>query len=581
MTALILLQSVCAQFKDQRRYEYLLYLKKAPCSLVHPRLSDGQGWAAWHHRASVPDELRDEPRQFPTSTRHLDYMSISTSSVADTVAALCSTYHDGAHILSQIKARRKGLDISAQDLELSITRAQSAVNSQYEVTYRHLGENVSQGDQDAIDAIREVTTHVNSQVIKQLRDHLERQSKIDCSVLQDVCESSQDRAVLVLQQLRQHLIDIAPLPLDFDSSQNPTGAVSFAQRAFASTDSTADLKLDLSDNTDGDIGSARRSMSISSNPLRPLITPLASQMSLRSDSGFSRTSVGSTNSVRRKTEMYKPMATTVTKPGFLGIGRRTTVELTTSPPDNPLVDEYLANALEKRATRLPQATSASSSETSTCGTSRTACNPWQEGKPLSSRASHRLSTSVSSIDSRLNSPTISTSNEELLPNETNDYGGFCRGAWRQQIGDTKRAMEERVRPGGMYNQAKYWQCKHCKFEGRLIPNEKKKTEFDKRVFKLVEGIQFRWEFMFKSHVTNKDAESNPVKATYGCIFCFCTGRGTPTFRGIQAFMEHLKDHRADLPAENVLYRMNCLVGWQAAIGEDFDINLIRPERDPR
>lgn len=159
----------------------------------------------------------------------------------------------------------------------------------------------------------------------------------------------------------------------------------------------------------------------------------------------------------------------------------------------------------------------------------------------------------------------------------NDYAGFCKGAWKQQIGDKKGAMEERIRPGGMYNASRYWQCRHCKFEGRLKHVNEKQNGYDVRVFRLVEGIQFRWEFMFKSHIPEKIPDSNPTKATFGCIFCCADGRPMPSFKGIQTFMDHMTEHRDPLPGGEVLYRMNCLVGRQAALEEDFDINIIARE----
>ena len=73
-------------------------------------------------------------------------MSTQLSTVAECVATLCSAYHDGAQTLLQIKAKRKGLDISAQELELSITRAESAVNKQYGVTRKRLGDAFALGD---------------------------------------------------------------------------------------------------------------------------------------------------------------------------------------------------------------------------------------------------------------------------------------------------------------------------------------------------------------------------------------------------------------------------------------------------
>lgn len=167
--------------------------------------------------------------------------------------------------------------------------------------------------------------------------------------------------------------------------------------------------------------------------------------------------------------------------------------------------------------------------------------------------------------------------KDALPSEYNGYAGFCKGAWRQQIGDRKKAIEERVRPGGMYNSAKYLQCKQCKFEGRHVATNKKAHGLDTRVFRLVEGIQFRWEFLFKSHVPSKEAMPDPTKANFGCMFCCAEGRPTPTFQGTKAFMGHLVEHRDRLPHGEVLYRMNCLVGRQASAEEDFDINIVSRE----
>lgn len=308
------------------------------------------------------------------------------------------------------------------------------------------------------------------------------------------------------------------------------------------------------------------------------------------------------------------MATTVTTTGLFGIGKRTKVEPVVSPPENPLVDQYLAaaiedanNGLSSNASNRSRSNSISTAVSSIYEADHPAFNPWQgyqssslalSQRPTDSVISmdtvrhvplHRFSGSIKSFDSqrRTSAATAeilssgrsihSINPKDLLPSEMNKCAGFCKGAWRQQIGDRKRAMEERVRPGGMYNAAKYYQCKQCKFEGRLVPVDKRKSGFDMRVFKLVQGIQFRWEFMFKSHIAVKEACSDPTKATFGCIFCCVEGRGTPMFGGIQPFMNHLVEHREHLPTGEVLYRMNCLVGRQAAIEEDFDINIISTE----
>ena len=126
----------------------------------------------------------------------------------------------------------------------------------------------------------------------------------------------------------------------------------------------------------------------------------------------------------------------------------------------------------------------------------------------------------------------------------------------------------------MYSSVRFWQCKSCKFEGRLIqqPEKKKIKDFDQQVM-VAEGVQFRWVFLFKSHVECKDASPNPLRSILGCMFCCAEGRGTPVFRDAAALMEHMQEHRIRLPVGEVLYRMNALVGEMAPPGADFDVNL--------
>lgn len=170
----------------------------------------------------------------------------------------------------------------------------------------------------------------------------------------------------------------------------------------------------------------------------------------------------------------------------------------------------------------------------------------------------------------------SVSSKDLLPSEANKYAGFCKGAWRAQIGDRKKAMDECQRPGGVYSDARFWRCSKCKFEGRLVMLDKKTKAVDRRVL-TAEGVQFRWDFLFKSHVETKDATSDFLKSTFGCMFCTAEGKGTPTFGGAQMLMSHLQEHRSRLPTGEVLYRMNCLVGPRAHLQDNFDINLIGKE----
>ena len=170
----------------------------------------------------------------------------------------------------------------------------------------------------------------------------------------------------------------------------------------------------------------------------------------------------------------------------------------------------------------------------------------------------------------------SSSSKELLPSEANKFAGFCKGAWRLQVGDKKKALDVRQRPGGIFNANRYWQCSRCKFEGRLISTDGKRKDFDTRLF-IAKGVQLRWEFLFKSHIELREANPNYLESSFGCVFCLVEGKGTLTFRGVQAFMAHLQEHRTRnrLPQDEVLlYRMKCKVGWEAGQEEDFGLNII-------
>ena len=416
---------------------------------------------------------------------------------------------------------------------------------------------------------------LQDQVISQLDANYQWDTKTDFSALQNICDSSQDTAILALKQLQQRMLTVPETStVSLNLTASPPISFGVSKPIPATREASSPSSNSSHDAVNGTHPSGPAPSKSSTLPSMASIP----QASLRPGSSLSQTSTGSHDTAKRNADPYKPMATTVTKTGFFGIVRRTKVEPIINPPENPLVEEYLADALDGNAKRLSQTASIKTVHTLRNDPDHRVYGAWHDASPRPAESSlsfdsvfqprslNRLVSSNRSVNS------IGVA--DLLPNEMNQYAGFCKGAWRQQNGDTSRAMEERVRPGGVYNQSKYWQCKHCKFEGRLVPIDKRKSGYDMRVFKLVDGIQFRWNFMFKSHIATGNADSNPTKATYGCIFCCSGGNGTPTFAGIQNFMDHLVKHREQLPTGEVLYRMNCLVGRQATIVEDFDINLV-------
>lgn len=83
---------------------------------------------------------------------------MSQDSVSACVASLSSVYHDGAELVQQIIAKKRSrntfqdasIDATAQELESSLNRGESAVRNQYERTYKRCGDAFAQGDRTFI-----------------------------------------------------------------------------------------------------------------------------------------------------------------------------------------------------------------------------------------------------------------------------------------------------------------------------------------------------------------------------------------------------------------------------------------------
>lgn len=166
-----------------------------------------------------------------------------------------------------------------------------------------------------------------------------------------------------------------------------------------------------------------------------------------------------------------------------------------------------------------------------------------------------------------------------LPSEENNYAGFCKGAWKQQLG-LKKAFVISMRPAGLYNDVPYWRCSKCMYEGPVRGHESRKTwKFDGQVrTDATTGIRYRWVFLAKSHVPAKRLEcaTDGSSGPFGCIFCCAMHHGpAPVLGNLASFMEHLVQQHREIRSgfEALLERTRCVVGRVAAISEDFDLNI--------
>lgn len=443
----------------------------------------------------------------------------------------------------------------------------------------------------ARDALKDIIIHLQGHLILNLKVQWQESTFLDVATLQDLSDESQNQAILIMMQLQQRIITsrpvetLKPRPLFHSNEQTQDSANKQITKSDA-TSPTPSIGLfpapppyynwptPPQTPTVNDVSSAvgsrsekretgRFSSKLSIFSRRPKAEPsmpsgpserdsyasIVDQHMLHGISGGQVPNVGNMiDAVRRPSsaETLSDRASTHGQDSIYSTESGSILE-----PDDPQF--------------MPWASSV------TGGSTRN--NSVHTHRDTISISSQRMGSSPkNNIETVISSMSISQKN--FLPCEANKFGGFCKGAWRLQIGDTKKAMEERQRPGGMYSANGYWQCKKCSMQGRMVVHDKKRKGYDTKVLVFSEGIQFRWVFLFKSHVETKDASTDPSQATFGCTFCCAEGRGTPIFGGVQTFMNHLQEHRDRPPTGEVLYRMNCIVGRRAELGEDFDINLM-------
>ena len=455
----------------------------------------------------------------------------------------------------------------------------------------------------ARDGLKDIIIYLQGQLISNLKVQWQQDTFLDVSTLQDVSDESQNQAILILMQLQQRMITAGPI-----ENLKPPPLFSYPETSDSYTQPLPVHQITNSPPTSPTTSNG--------SPPPPPPPAYKTWSTFPSSPTACKSSLVSVDPILDK------------EAGRFGsmFRRRSKIEPVLKAPDSSVVAKYLQPAhpdyRPQNGAALRDFPDSQFSDTvSTVGSVSTEkssiiepddqqYNPWGSSptkslptrqssmrspfsqSPVTQNALSQTSSTQSPVSIQRNSTSFSsqrrvpTSNlevvmsnmaispKDLLPGEGNKFAGFCKGAWRLQIGDTRKAMEERQRPGGMYSANGYWQCKKCTFQGRMVTDEKKKKGYDRRVLVFSEGIQFRWQFLFKSHVETKELSPDPSQATFGCVFCCAEGRGTPTFGGVQTFMNHLQEHRDRQPSGEVLYRMNCIVGRRAEINEDFDINLM-------
>jgi hypothetical protein len=328
------------------------------------------------------------------------------------------------------------------------------LDRQYDHDYRRWGQRYSQGDAIARESLKDIIIHLQSALLTNLQHAWQDDVEIDFRTLQVVSDDSRVKAVMTLCQLYQRLSEEAPIvlvPATFTPPQHVArvstvstiGSVSPAptppRLSYVSTTSTASFPQPTTPVHESLAG-------LTITP--PQQVPPPTQ---RRSSGSSRSLIG----VFTRRSKPAPDASTAT------LTQNTHVPPHLQPQANDAAsmrsDDWLLKETDPSRSHADQVSIISSDQASNEDSMYWGpddinhINPWvdppthEAPKPLNQH--HRVPTSNLEVVQQSQLPPVPIQRVEstklYLPCEENKFAGFCKGAWKLQIG-MKKAMTAEV-----------------------------------------------------------------------------------------------------------------------------------------
>ena len=185
---------------------------------------------------------------------------------------------------------------------------------------------------------------------------------------------------------------------------------------------------------------------------------------------------------------------------------------------------------------------------------------------------HNLAATTSPIVSR-------TQTHQSDKGSHHPYGGYCKGAYKLQVGLEKESVNLRNQSVSMTGQSNYWACasSKCAFEGPAC--KKGKSWFFDETVRKSDAVQYRWSFLAKCHVASSRVYDGQYD--YQCVFCGVQPSSRSVYRGQKAFIEHIsQQHRGQQPDPSIWDKIRCIYGRVALEEESFDVNLSPKEDHP-
>ncbi|RMY76154.1 hypothetical protein D0862_13799 [Hortaea werneckii] len=472
------------------------------------------------------------------------------------VDGVVSAYRDGGAIIQLIKVKRaqKRAPPPPRLLEESIDQAPEAIEREKNKGVQKFGRAFEEGDHIAVIALQQITIQLQGTLLEKLRNAtLEDDVTTDFTILVDAADLGRDRAIGALLELRQRLLQAAPIhevAMPEDGRQPQPRLPSFSEEDSASgaeeTRSTRKRhssimgffhKHQRSQSGSHERGSKPSDLARRSSTNSPTSAPVPFKPPPRCDARDYANTPNSMDTQRSDGLRYhKEIDDNQSAPRSSETSRRR--------PERRDTSDSLPGAPDGPAT--PGATRQSLSN----------------ALPVARSASFKNEHASTAV------PT---------PTPENDFLGFCKGAWKLQNGDRKAMTKSKeFNEGWSGNSIYLLACTQskCAFAGHL-PLDQIWT----KVWTVeAKGLKIRWPFLAKSHVQQYKVRREK-QYQFQCMFCVYLGVGEQwkkreTYTGTDAYLEHVsKEHRGEVMGAILMYKTRCITERVADDDEEFDVNL--------